>query len=339
MIDIKNMGIEELESFLGGMGKEKYRSSQLFKWLYQANVEAFDEMTNLSKVFREDLKKTVFISSLDIEKAETSRDGTVKYLFTLVDGNAVESVLIPEEKRKTLCISSQVGCLLDCRFCLTGQAGMARNLTTSEIINQILTVNRTLPADKLVTNIVFMGMGEPLLNYENVIRAIGTITSEFGMNFPTRKVTLSTAGVVPQMKRLGKDTKINLAVSINATTDDVRSRIMPINRKYPIGSLIECCRTYPLPNRRKITFEYVMIDGINDTLDDARRLVGLLKGIPSMVNILPFNEYQDSDYRRPSHRKIDAFHKYLLDRNFTVITRTSRGEDISAACGQLRGNR
>ncbi len=339
MIDIKNMGIEELETFLTGMGKEKYRSSQLFKWLYQLGAESIDEMTNLSKTFREELKETAFISSLDIEKSETSRDGTVKYLFVLADGNAVESVLIPEERRRTLCISSQVGCPLDCSFCLTGRAGVVRNLAASEIVNQILAVNRVIPVDGLVTNVVFMGMGEPLLNYENVVRAIGIITGEYGMKFPVRKVTVSTAGVVPKIKRLGKDTKINLAVSLNATTDYVRDRLMPINMKYPIASLIESCKSYPLPKRRKITFEYVMIDGINDSIDDAGRLAGLLKGIPSMVNLLPFNEHHGSGYKRPSQSKIDAFHRYLLDRHFTVITRAGRGEDISAACGQLRGKR
>jgi len=339
MIDIKNMGLKELEAFLSGMGKERYRASQLFKWLYQARVESFDDMSNLSKTFREELKKTACIASLDIEKVEVSKDGTLKYLFALADGNAIESVLIPEEKRRTLCISSQVGCPLECGFCLTGHAGVVRNLTTSEIVNQILTVTRALPEDKPVTNIVFMGMGEPLLNYDNVIRAIGIITCDFGMRFPERKVTLSTAGVVPQMLRLGRDTRINLAVSLNAATDEVRSLLMPINRKYPLARLLESCKSYPLPNRRKITFEYVMIAGINDSLDDAERLVKLLNGIPAKVNLLPFNEHHASAYKRPSRSKVDAFHTCLLSRGITAITRASRGEDISAACGQLSGKR
>ena len=336
-VDIKNMSLGELETFIAGMGKEKYRVAQIFKWLYHYKVDDFDEMTNLSKSFREELKELAYISSILLEKVEKSSDGTSKYLYELDDGEGVESVLIPDGSRRTLCISSQVGCPLDCSFCLTGSIGFKRNLETAEIINQILCLMKSLGEDDKITNIVFMGMGEPLLNYENVVRAIGIITSDQGLGISIRKVTLSTAGVVPQIVRLGQDTNINLAVSLNATTDEVRQKIMPVDKKYSLETLMEACRAYPLPPRRKITFEYVMLKGVNDSTEDAKRLVALLRGIPSMVNLLPFNEYEGASFKRPSKERIDSFHKYLLDKGMTVITRSSKGDDISAACGQLRG--
>ncbi|MBE9505112.1 MAG: 23S rRNA (adenine(2503)-C(2))-methyltransferase RlmN [Proteobacteria bacterium] len=337
MTDIKNLSLHELEAFLAGMGKEKYRAAQVFKWIYQKDVEDFDEMTDLSKEFRSRLKECAVISSLTPEKVETSRDGTKKFLFTLDDGEAVESVLIPDEKRMTLCISSQVGCPLDCGFCLTGTGGYERNLTTAEIINQITAVKTSLQPEEKITNIVFMGMGEPLLNLENVVRAIDIMIGEKGMLLPKRKVTLSTAGLVPQIEELGSRCTVNLAVSLNATTNDIRSRIMPINEKYPIEVLLDACKNYPLPNRGRITFEYVMIKGLNDSLEDARRLISLLRGIPSKVNLIPFNEFEGSTFQKPDRCDVDAFHKYLHDNHLVAITRSSKGDDISAACGQLRG--
>lgn len=337
MKDIKNMSLAELENFLTGMGKEKYRAVQIFKWIYHEGVEDFDGMTNLSKEFRNGLKESAVVSSLFAEKVETSKDGTKKFLFSLDDGEAVESVLIPSENRFTLCISSQVGCPLDCGFCLTGSGGYVRNLSTAEIVNQITSVKKGLKGDDRITNIVFMGMGEPLLNFENVVRAVQIITADNGLGFPRRKVTLSTAGVVPQMLALGEATNINLAVSLNATTDKVRSMIMPINDKYPIEALLDACRDYPLTNRGRITFEYVMIKGLNDSLKDAARLVNLLTGIPSKVNLLPFNEHEFSTFKGPDKEVVLAFHNYLLERHLTATTRSSMGRDISAACGQLRG--
>ena len=336
-VDIKNMSLNELETFIAGMGKEKYRVAQIFKWLYHYRVDNFDEMTNLSKSFREELKEVAYISSIRLEKVEKSSDGTSKYLYELSDGEGVESVLIPDGSRRTLCISSQIGCPLDCGFCLTGSIGFKRNLETAEIINQILCLIKNLDEDEKITNIVFMGMGEPLLNYDNVVRAIGIITGDQGLGISIRKVTLSTAGVVPQIARLGQDTNINLAVSLNATTDEVRQKIMPVDKQYSLESLLQACRTYPLPPRRKITFEYVMLKDINDSIEDEKRLVTLLRCIPSMVNLLPFNEYEGASFKRPPKERIDTFHKYLLDKGMTVITRSSKGDDISAACGQLRG--
>jgi 23S rRNA (adenine2503-C2)-methyltransferase len=333
MIDIKGLSIDELERFLLGKGKERYRARQIFKWLYQRGATSFAEMTDLAKELRRDLEETARISTLSPEALEISRDGTRKYLFRLDDGCSVESVLIPEEDRNTLCISSQVGCAMACEFCLTGTFRLTRNLTTAEIVNQVCAVQRDVP----VRNIVFMGMGEPLANLDNVIRALQIMLHDDGLQFSTRRITVSTAGLVPEMERLGRSVTVNLAVSLNATTDELRDRIMPINRKYPLAVLLDACRRFPLPGRRKITIEYVLLGGVNDTLDDAKRLVRLLSDIPSKINLIPFNEHEGCSFRSPSQDAIDRFHRYLLDKHFTVITRSSRGADISAACGQLKG--
>ena len=332
-IDLKNFTLDELEQFLTGKGKERFRARQIFKWLYQKGAERFEEMTDLAKELRRELEETARISTLVPEVVEISSDGTRKYLFRLDDGHAVESVLIPEEDRNTLCISSQVGCAMGCQFCLTGTFQLTRNLSAAEIVNQVCAVKKEVP----VRNIVFMGMGEPLANLDNVIRALKILMHDDGLQFSTRRVTVSTAGLVPEMERLGREVTVNLAVSLNATTDEVRSEIMPINRTYPLRTLLDACRRYPLPGRRKITIEYVMIRGLNDSLEDAKRLVRLLSDIPSKINLIPFNEHEGSSFRSPTQDAVDRFHKYLLDKYFTVITRSSRGSDISAACGQLKG--
>ena len=332
-MDIKNFTLQELEAYIAGLGKERFRAKQIFKWLYQLDAMTFGEMTNLSKDFRQELEKIASISNLEPEVIEASADGTKKYLFRLADGNAIESVLIPDEDRTTLCISSQVGCAMGCEFCLTGTFKLTRNLTTAEIVNQVCAVKRLEP----VRNIVFMGMGEPLANLKNVIGALKILTDPDGFQFSTRKVTVSTAGLVPEMAELGAAVTVNLAVSLNATTDEVRDRIMPINRRYPLKALLAACKAFPLPSRRWITMEYVMIRGVNDSLDDARRLVRLISNIPSKVNLIPFNEHDGCAFQTPNQDTIDRFHKFLLDKHVTVITRSSRGSDISAACGQLKG--
>ncbi|HEX8960104.1 MAG TPA: 23S rRNA (adenine(2503)-C(2))-methyltransferase RlmN [Geobacteraceae bacterium] len=332
-VDLKNLDLVELEAFIARHGKERYRARQVFKWLYQKGAASFEEMSNISKELRRELAESSWISELTPEVVEVSRDGTRKYLFRLADGYTIESVLIPEEDRNTLCISSQVGCAMACEFCLTGTFRLTRNLTTAEIVNQICAVKR----DAEVKNLVFMGMGEPLANLDNVVRALRIITCDDGLQFSTRRVTVSTSGLVPEMERLGREVTVNLAVSLNATTDEQRDRLMPINRKYPLRELLAACKRFPLPGRRMITIEYVMIGGVNDSLDDAKRLVKLISGIPCKVNLIPFNEHEGSSYRKPTQEAIDIFHKYLLDKHFTVITRSSRGADISAACGQLKG--
>jgi len=332
-IDIKNFTLKDLEGYIAGQGKERFRAKQIFKWLYQMDATSFAEMTNVSKEFRAHLEQTACLSNLVPEVVEASDDGTKKYLFRLSDGMSVESVLIPDEGRNTLCISSQVGCAMGCAFCLTGCFGLTRNLTTAEIVNQVCAVKR----DEPVRNIVFMGMGEPLANLAAVIPAVEILTDPDGFQFSTRKVTVSTSGLVPQMAELGRAVTVNLAVSLNATTDEVRSQIMPVNRRYPLKELLAACKAFPLPSRRWITIEYVMIRDLNDTLDDAKRLVRLISNIPSKVNLIPFNEHEGCSFKSPTQDSIDRFHKYLLDKNVTVITRSSRGSDISAACGQLKG--
>ena len=366
-IDLKNLTLPALEQFLQGQGKERFRALQVFKWIYQQGIVTFDEMTNISKNLRSELGETAFISNLETEAVEEGSDGTRKYLFTLGDGHAVESVLIPIEGRNTLCISSQVGCAMACEFCLTGTFKLTRNLTTAEIVNQIMAVKRDLainpPAMQVdggprlendddsddtddgspvspasIRNVVLMGMGEPLHNLDNVIPAIQIMIDGNGLQLSNRRVTVSTCGLVPEMARLGREIpNVNLAVSLNATTDELRDRIMPVNRRYPINSLLQACRGFPLPGRRKVTFEYVMMGGINDSLDDAKRLLRLISDIPNKVNLIPFNEHEGCEFRAPTRAAIDAFHKYLIDRHVTVITRDSRGGDISAACGQLKG--
>ncbi|HJV67136.1 MAG TPA: 23S rRNA (adenine(2503)-C(2))-methyltransferase RlmN [Geomonas sp.] len=331
--DVKNLTLEGLEQFIAGLGKERFRAKQIFKWLYQMDATSFAEMTNVSKDFRAQLEELAVISNLEPEAVEASGDGTRKYLFRLADGSAVESVLIPDEGRNTLCISSQVGCAMGCAFCLTGTFGLARNLTTAEIVNQVCAVKREQP----VSNIVFMGMGEPLANLGAVIPAVKILTDPDGFQFSTRKVTVSTSGLVPEMAELGRGAVVNLAVSLNATTDEVRTRIMPVNRVYPLKELLAACKAFPLPSRRWITIEYVMIRDLNDTLEDAKRLVRLISNIPSKVNLIPFNEHEGCEFKSPTQETIDRFHKFLLDKNVTVITRSSRGGDISAACGQLKG--
>lgn len=332
-VDIKSFTLPELEQFLAGQGKERFRATQVFKWLYQRDARSFAEMTNLSKDLRQELETTAFISNLVPETVEVGDDGTRKYLFTLDDGEAVESVLIPDEGRNTLCISSQVGCAMACEFCLTGTFKLTRNLTTAEIVNQVCAVRR----DADIRNIVFMGMGEPLHNLDNVVRAIKILIDGNGLQFSNRRVTVSTSGLVPEMAELGRRVTVNLAVSLNATTDELRNRIMPVNRRYPLAELLTACRNFPLPSRRKITIEYVMLGGVNDTLEDARRLLRLISDIPNKVNLIPFNEHEGCSFKSPTRAAIDAFHKYLIDRHVTVITRDSRGGDISAACGQLKG--
>ena len=363
-IDLKNLTLPALELFLQGKGKERFRATQIFKWIFQKDARTFDEMTNISKDLRRELADTAFISNIEPEAVEQGSDGTRKYLFNLSDGHAVEAVLIPIEGRNTLCISSQVGCAMACEFCLTGTFKLTRNLTTAEIVNQIIAVKRDLvlnppilsamtstpvPADDSddgdepaspadIRNIAMMGMGEPLHNLDNVIPAIQIMIDGNGLQLSNRRVTVSTCGLVPEMARLGREVpNVNLAVSLNATTDELRNRIMPVNRSYPLKELLRACREFPLPGRRKVTFEYVMLGGINDSLEDAKRLLRLISDIPNKVNLIPFNEHEGCDFKAPTKAAIDAFHAYLIDRHVTVITRDSRGGDISAACGQLKG--
>lgn len=314
-----------------------YRSDQILKWIYLRQADSFDQMTDISKDVRGLLAQHFVISRLEAEKTETSRDGSRKYLFRLGDGKRIESVLIPERDHYTLCVSSQVGCAQGCRFCLTARGGFERNLTRAEIIAQVRDIKNELDDPEQLRNIVFMGMGEPLANYDNLVSALDTITdNDYGLRFSSRRITISSAGLVSRFSALGGVTKANLAISLNATDNETRSRLMPINRKYPLAELLEACRQYPSPAGRRITFEYILIKGVNDSTADARRLAKLLQPIRCKVNLIPFNPHGGCDFERPSEAVIQAFFKILFDKNYTIIIRRSKGEDISAACGQLR---
>ncbi|MCJ7595187.1 MAG: 23S rRNA (adenine(2503)-C(2))-methyltransferase RlmN [Desulfobacterales bacterium] len=337
-VDLKGLNQEETDAWVRDLGLEAYRARQIRQWLFKGLAGSFEDMTNLPKDLRARLEEKAFVNPLEHVKTEESEDGTKKFLFRLLDGPFIETVLIPERGHFTLCISSQAGCAMGCLFCLTGRQGLRRNLAPSEIIEQVIQVRRSMPDRDRMTNIVFMGMGEPLANYDAVIRAVANLTSEDGMNFSHRKVTLSTCGLAPEMGRLGKDVTVNLAVSLNAADDETRSFLMPINRKYPLKPLLEACRAFPLPNRRMITFEYILIQGINDRDEDASKLAGLLSGLRAKINLIPLNPYPELDMSPPSTERVLRFQEILIGHQFTAIIRKSKGRDISAACGQLSGS-
>ena len=338
-VDLKNLTPLELQQWLASSGKERYRSAQVLRWLYKEGVRSPDQMTNLSKKFRQELARTSKISHLVCLRAQRAQDQTRKFLFELEDGNRIESVLIPDDDRLTLCVSTQVGCALGCRFCLTGQKGWTRDLRVSEILNQILAVRETLRENEAITNIVLMGMGEPLANDENTLRAIQLMRHPDAFKFSYRRITLSTVGLVPQLEQVSKGPiHFRLAVSLNAADDDTRSEIMPINRRYPLKRVLEACRRFPLRPRDRITFEYVLLEGINDSPQDAKRLIKLLRSIPSKVNLIPLNEAPGIPFKRPPEEKVRRFQEILLEGGLMTIVRASRGGEISAACGQLRAD-
>ncbi len=333
MINLKSLNENEIKEFMNSHGYPSYRAKQLIHWIYEKGARTIDEITEFSKKMRESLSEIAYISNLNLLKKEISVDGTQKYLFELEDKERIESVLIPSEKRMTLCISSQVGCLMKCGFCMTGNLGFRRNLEPHEIVDQVINVKR----ETRLRNIVFMGMGEPLLNLSNVIEAIERLIKHIGIS--PRRITVSTCGIVPQIKKLMEKFKKNppnLAISLNATVDNVRSILMPVNKRYPLSILIKTLRELEIPQRKRITFEYVLLDGINDAPEDAMRLIKMLKGIPSKINLIPFNPYEGSPYKRPPDEKILKFQEILIKGNITAIIRKSMGADISAACGQLR---
>ncbi len=333
-IDLKGLTQEQLEDFLSELGKEKYRAKQILRWIYQRHVTDFEQMTDLAKQFRSQLADRAYVSSWEPEIVETSSDGTRKYLFRLDDGESVEAVRIPmDEDRATLCISTQVGCAMGCQFCMTGTFGLARNLRPEEIVNQVCAALQDGP----IGNIVLMGMGEPLHNLDNVVTALKIFYLDDGLGYGTRRITLSTCGLVPEIKELGQRIKVHLAVSLNATTDEVRSRLMPINQRYPLSELMSACREYALLTKQRVTFEYIVIGGVNDSLADAKRLVKLLHGVRSKVNLIAYNEHEGAEFKAPTAESIKTFQSYLLQRDIVATLRASKGQDISAACGQLKG--
>jgi 23S rRNA (adenine2503-C2)-methyltransferase len=327
----------EVESLMEALGQPRYRGRQVFHWVQARRILDTEAMTNLSRRLRSALASRARVSRPAVAQLQCSRDGTRKFLLRLTDGEEIESVLIPDEDRLTACISTQVGCPLACRFCLTGLMGLRRNLRAGEIVGQILTLQDTLDQGERISNIVLMGMGEPLLNFSQVERALRILCDAHGASYSPRRITLSTAGHVPGIQKLAAaDLNVNLAVSLNATTDAVRDELMPINRRWPIAELLRACRAYPLPNRRRLTFEYVMLDGVNDAQQDATRLVGLLRGIRCKLNLIPFNTAPDLPDRPSPRERVEAFQRILRNAGITATIRQSRGWDIAAACGMLR---
>jgi len=340
-VNLLNLSRRGMEAFFVELGEKPFRATQLLKWLHQYAVDDFDEMTNFSKSLRSRLKEIAEIRVPRIVTDQKSDDGTHKWVLEIDSGNHIETVFIPEQGRGTLCVSSQVGCALACSFCSTAQQGFNRNLSTAEIVGQIWVANRALGFDpkgqRIVSNVVMMGMGEPLLNFDNVVNAMDIMMDDFAYGLSKRRVTLSTAGVVPAIDRLSEVSDVSLALSLHAPNDKLRDELVPLNKKYPIKDVLAACKRYVGQDRRRITIEYVMLDGINDSLQHARELVRLLKDVPVKVNLIPFNPFPQTRYRRSSHNAVDQFREVLMSHNLMTITRKTRGDDIDAACGQLVG--
>jgi len=331
-----------LVEFFAGLGEKPFRARQVMKWIHQRHADSFDEMTDLSTKLRAKLNEVAAIHMPQLLSEQTAADGTVKWLFESGAGQAVESVFIPEPGRGTLCISSQVGCALDCAFCATGAQGFNRNLDCAEIIGQVSHANRYLPpranGEPAVSNVVFMGMGEPLANYRQLVPALELLISDLAYGLSRRRITVSTSGLTPQIEKLGDDCNVSLAVSLHAPNDALRDRLVPINRVHPIGELLEACWRYAAKRaNRFITFEYVMLRGVNDGLKHADELVALLRKRPAKVNLIPFNPFAGNDFRRSRAVTIEQFQRRLRDRGVITTTRKTRGDEIDAACGQLAG--
>jgi 23S rRNA (adenine2503-C2)-methyltransferase len=338
--DLKNLTQEELVEFTESLNQPSFRGRQILSWIYKPGITNFDQMTDLAKEFRSILTDHAFMSSFSNPIIEISRDGAVKFGFRLHDGFIIEAVLIPEEDRNTICLSSQAGCAMGCRFCLTGAMGFTRNLNRAEIVNQVCSVRDWMIEHNTgnPTNIVFMGMGEPLANLDNLLGAISLLTEQRGLDFSNRRITVSTCGLIPQMLTLGEKTKVNLAISLHAADNTTRSNLMPVNDRYPLEELLTACREYPQKKRQRVMFEYTLLEGINDSDTTATALAQLLQDIPCKINLLSMNEGGDQQYKSPRHATILRFQKILRDAGYTVFIRQSRGADISAACGQLAGN-
>ncbi|MFH0821773.1 MAG: 23S rRNA (adenine(2503)-C(2))-methyltransferase RlmN [Pseudomonadota bacterium] len=332
--DLTGMTREALEVFMTGLGKERYRAAQLMKWIYTGLALSFDDMTDISKAFRDDLARIARISTPELIDLRRSSDGTLKFLFGMDKGDRVETVMIPEDDHDTLCVSTQVGCAMGCRICRTSMLGLKRNLSSGEIVSQLLAVRRLVP-DSRITNVVLMGMGEPLANFENTVNAIRTLTHPNGPGISWRRLTVSTCGLAPQIMLLGEVARVKLAVSLNAVTDEQRDLLMPVNRRYPIAELMAALKAYPLPRRDRITVEYVLVSGVNDSDADAKQLVRLLNPIRAKVNLIPLNDESLPTFQAPSPERVGRFQEVLMSRSLMAIVRKSRGTDILAACGQL----
>ena len=340
LANLMNFDRPAMAEFFGGLGERRFRADQVVKWIHQLGVADFDAMTNLSKGLRAQLRQVAEVRPPAIVEEQRSVDGTCKWLMQLGDGNAIETVFIPEPDRGTLCVSSQVGCALNCSFCATARQGFARNLSTAEIVGQLWAASARLRErdGPRVTNVVMMGMGEPLLNYDAVVAAMKVMLDDFAYGLSRRRVTLSTAGFVPGIDRLKRDCPVSLAVSLHAPTDELRSTLVPLNRKYPIAELLAACRRYVADApRARVTFEYTLMDGVNDSDEDARKLARLVADVPAKINLIPFNPFDGAPYRCAPRARIERFREILLQHDVFTVTRTTRGDDINAACGQLAG--
>ncbi len=347
--DLKAMTRSELGTWVAeALGEPRFRGDQIFRWIHLRGVRDFSQMSDLPRGLRELLDSDARLGGLELEDVKVARDGTRKLLLRTAQGDRIESVLIPMDDRITQCVSSQVGCKIGCDFCLTARMPLRRHLSASEIVDQVLWAKRVLgdgveplpgaTGPQRVSNLVYMGMGEPLDNYDNMLKSLRIISDDVGLNLSTRRITVSTSGVVPKLERLAQeDIQPNLAISLNASSDEQRNRVIPINKVWNIGRLLETLRTFPLPPRRLITIEYVMLAGFNDTIDDAKRVATLLRGLRCKVNLIPFNPWPGASYDRPTAAAVDAFGRYLVSRHYTVTVRYSKGDDIGAACGQLDG--
>jgi len=339
MIDINNLNRLELAQAIKDIGEEAFRAEQIWHWLYAKGVKSFNQMKNISPSLQQKLSEHFIISRPAIAVKQESIDGTIKWLLKLNDGSQVEAVYIPEANRGTLCVSSQVGCTLTCSFCHTGTQRFVRNLTASEVLQQLLLAKDELAdwhSSPKVTNIVMMGMGEPLYNYEQVSKALKMAMDEKGINFPRRRITLSTSGVVPMIAQCADDLGVHLAISLHAVNNELRNLLVPLNKKYDLAQLLEACRKYPSNNHNRITFEYVMLDQLNDHVEHARELVKLIRGIPAKINLIPFNPWPGSHYLCSTPERITAFANAINEAGYQALIRTPRGQDIFAACGQLK---
>ncbi len=337
-INLLDLDRKGLTAFFVGLGEKSFRATQILKWIYQEDIYNFDEMSNLSKTLRAYLTENCVIETPEIAVEQIASDGTIKWAMQTHCGNRIESVFIPEDDRNTLCISSQIGCALACSFCSTAQQGFNRNLTTSEIIGQLFVAQNRVGKNRRITNVVMMGMGEPLLNFDNVVAACNLMMDDFAYGLSKRRVTISSSGVVPAIERLSEALDVSLAISLHAVRDELRDELVPINKKYPLNILMDACRenakTAP---RRFITFEYVMLNGVNDTIDDAKGLIQLLKTVPCKLNLIPFNPFPNSPYRCSNKETLLKFKTMLNDAGIITTVRKTRGDDIDAACGQLVG--
>ncbi len=333
---ITDYTLQELAEWTESVGEKSFRTIQLFQWLYLHRVDSWEKMTNLSKKFKSALAHSFSIDRIKIIDKKTAPDGTIKILQELQDGYSIESVLLIHDDHYTVCISTQVGCAMACKFCLTAGMGLKRNLSAGEIIEQVLNLDSLLPEDRTIRNIVYMGMGEPFHNYDNTIKSLNIFLDDKGLNFSSRRITVSTSGIIPGIKKFGLEKeKANLAISLNGVTQEARQKLMPVSKRYSLEELIQACKEFPRDTRKRITFEYILMKGVTDSLQSARKLVSLLHGTKSKVNLIAYNENPALEFKSPDSQTVQKFQQYLLDHGLIVTLRSSKGQGISAACGQL----